>query len=64
MDVSREDIPPPTYGERRMFVLNEQASVSGILLKYKALSRPAVVGMKISGSNSIVYIHIHTHWKV
>lgn len=49
-----------TYGERRMFVLNEQTSVSGILLKYKALSRPAVVSMKTSGSNSLVYIHIHT----
>ena len=32
-----------TYGERRMFVLNEAASVSDILGKHPALSRPAIV---------------------
>lgn len=32
-----------TYGERRIFILNEETSVHGILQKYQALSRPAVV---------------------
>lgn len=32
-----------TYGERRIFILNEEISVHGILQKYQALSRPAVV---------------------
>lgn len=32
-----------TYGERRMFVLNEAVSVSEILEKHPALSRPAIV---------------------
>ena len=32
-----------TYGERRMFVLNEAVSVIEILEKHPALSRPAIV---------------------
>lgn len=32
-----------TYGERRIFILNEAASVEAILDKHPALSRPAVV---------------------
>lgn len=32
-----------TYGERRMFILNEATSVQSILEKYCALSRPAIV---------------------
>ena len=35
-----------TYGERRMFILNEETSVQGILEKYRALSRPAIVSGK------------------
>lgn len=34
-----------TYGERRMFVLNESTSVQSILDQYPALSRPAVVSL-------------------
>lgn len=32
-----------TYGERRMFILNEATSVQAILLQHCALSRPAIV---------------------
>ena len=32
-----------TYGERRMFILNEATSVGAILTKYPGLSRPALV---------------------
>ena len=46
-----------TYGERRIFILNEQTSVQGILQEYKALSRPAVVSSKtiVHSCNWILY---------
>ena len=44
-----------TYGERRMFILNEETSVRGILQKYQALSRPAVVS-----SESVLLYVVHS----
>ena len=35
-----------TYGERRIFILNEASSVQDVLEKHNALSRPAIVGGK------------------
>ena len=40
-----------TYSERRMFALNEAASVAVILKTYPALSRPAIVSLFTKFSN-------------
>lgn len=36
-----------TYGERRMFILNEAVSVSDILEKHPSLTRPAIVSFSL-----------------
>ena len=40
-----------TYGERRMYIMNEAKSVTDVLGKYPALTRTAVV------SNALIYVH-------
>lgn len=48
-----------TYGERRMFILNEATSVQSILEKYRPLSRPAIVSA--NGSKRTYYTCVYLY---